>query len=681
MKKSKLILTILILIPLISTFLYSQEVEKSIETQDSLELKPYYGINFGYNYNFHSTDFRSLPGVPSCCPQYKSGSGSGYYIGAIFDYPINYIMQVTAKLNYTQINGKFTVYEQTPVLIDGKEETGEFEHYVDSKFSLIGLEPLFTYKPLTDLGIHAGFRFGFLTTANYYQIEKISKPADRGTFIDGRTYRNQSSGSILDSANSLLTALKIGVSYKLPFNKQKSLFIVPELFYTYNFTDLIKDRKWQVHQFSLGLSIKYRIPPPPPPPPAPPIAPPDPEIQPVIKSPLFVADVDAIEIDTNKKENKDFTLKIEDFVSYNMRPLLNYIFFDENSSEIPNRYVLFTKEITSKFDLAQLSNLNALETYYFVLNIVGKRLKDNESSTINLVGTNQDYGAEKGNIQLSQERAKAVANYFVNVWGISPDRIKISARNLPDQHSRIDDPQGMQENRRVEITSNDPSITEPVFTIDTMRVINTAEIKFIPKILTEVGVHSWDVAVKQKDKIVLNHKGEGDPPKSISWEINQKTVPKSDEDLAYFMTAMDSVGQITSSKIKRIPISKKSIEMKRRTGQSDKEYEYYSLILFDYGKSDLGREHKKVVDFVKNRINDRSKIFIYGFTDAMGDEEVNKKISDKRAISVLKRLNINSNVVYEGKGESELLYDNSLPEGRFYCRTVTINIETPVKNE
>jgi outer membrane protein OmpA-like peptidoglycan-associated protein len=343
--------------------------------------------------------------------------------------------------------------------------------------------------------------------------------------------------------------------------------------------------------------------------------------------------------------------------------------------------VLFTKEITSKFDLAQLSNLNALETYYFVLNIVGKRLKDNESSTINLVGTNQDYGAEKGNIQLSQERAKAVANYFVNVWGISPDRIKISARNLPDQHSRIDDPQGMQENRRVEITSNDPSITEPVFTIDTMRVINTAEIKFIPKILTEVGVHSWDVAVKQKDKIVLNHKGEGDPPKSISWEINQKTVPKSDEDLAYFMTAMESVGQITSSKIKRIPISKKSIEMKRRTGQSDKEYEYYSLILFDYGKSDLGREHKKVVDFVKNRINDRSKIFIYGFTDAMGDEEVNKKISDKRAISVLKRLNINSNVVYEGKGESELLYDNSLPEGRFYCRTVTINIETPVKNE
>ena len=119
--------------------------------------------------------------------------------------------------------------------------------------------------------------------------------------------------------------------------------------------------------------------------------------------------------------------------------------------------------------------------------------------------------------------------------------------------------------------------------------------------------------------------------------------------------------------------------MKRRTGQSDKEFEYYSLILFDYGKSELGSEHRKVVDFIKQRISQDSKVFIYGFTDSMGDENINRRISDNRAISVLKRLNINSNVTVEGKGESELLYDNDTPEGRFYCRTVTINIETPVK--
>jgi outer membrane protein OmpA-like peptidoglycan-associated protein len=65
----------------------------------------------------------------------------------------------------------------------------------------------------------------------------------------------------------------------------------------------------------------------------------------------------------------------------------------------------------------------------------------------------------------------------------------------------------------------------------------------------------------------------------------------------------------------------------------------------------------------------------------MGEEDLNLKLSDKRAKSVLKRLEISENINYEGKGESELLYDNSLPEGRFYCRTVTIDIETPIKNK
>ncbi|HRS01430.1 MAG TPA: OmpA family protein [Bacteroidota bacterium] len=102
-------------------------------------------------------------------------------------------------------------------------------------------------------------------------------------------------------------------------------------------------------------------------------------------------------------------------------------------------------------------------------------------------------------------------------------------------------------------------------------------------------------------------------------------------------------------------------------------------MLFDFAKSDLNKEHRKVVDFVKSRITDESKVTIYGFTDNIGEENINKKISEKRARAVLKRLNIDNNVVVEGKGESELIYDNSTPEGRFYCRTVTINIETPIK--
>jgi arginase family enzyme len=35
--------------------------------------------------------------------------------------------------------------------------------------------------------------------------------------------------------------------------------------------------------------------------------------------------------------------------------------------------------------------------------------------------------------------------------------------------------------------------------------------------------------------------------------------------------------------------------------------------------------------------------------------------------------------IVKGLGESVLLYDNSQPEGRFYCRTVEIVVETPIE--
>lgn len=670
------IILIILLIPAIS--LLSQP-KTEFGLLDTMELKPMYGIFGGYSMNFHSTDFYNLPGVPSCCPKFSYGQGSGFYFGGLIDYPLNYEMQISARVIFNHFSGKLKSYEETPIILDGKESVGEFEHFLEGKYSHIGIEPMFIYKPIENLYTMGGFSVGLLAKADYYQIEKITKPSDRGTFLDGRSYRNQNQGSILDYANKLQFGIKVGAGYRLPFNKKKTLFAMPEFFYSYYPTNLIQDRIWKLHQLSVGVSFKYRIPPPPPPPPPPPLPPPDPEIPLITKLPFLAVDVDAIEIDTNNRENKNFTIKVEDFVSYNMRPLLAYVFFDENSYEIPSRYVQFDDKNVTNFTTDQLGNLNALETYYYVLNIIGKRLKDNPQATITLVGTNADYGVEKNNKQLSENRAKAVANYFINSWKIDPNRIKISARNLPKENSKINDHLGMQENRRVEIIPDDISIIEPVFTVDTMRILSSSEIKFIPKVISEAGISDFTFVLKQRDKEILKIEDKGKLPSNFSWKITNKNFPKDEADFAYTLFVKDSVGQTLSSPLKKIPITRKSIDMKRRTGQSDREFEYYSLILFDYGKSDLGAEHRKVVDFIKQRVNTDSKVYIFGFTDSMGDDEINRKISDKRAISVLKRLNINTNVTVEGKGETELLYDNGTPEGRFYCRTVTINIETPIK--
>ena len=56
--------------------------------------------------------------------------------------------------------------------------------------------------------------------------------------------------------------------------------------------------------------------------------------------------------------------------------------------------------------------------------------------------------------------------------------------------------------------------------------------------------------------------------------------------------------------------------------------------------------------------------------------------SAARAESV-KAILLSQNPVYEklearGIGPAPTLYDNNLPEGRFYCRTVAVEVKTPV---
>jgi outer membrane protein OmpA-like peptidoglycan-associated protein len=307
-------------------------------------------------------------------------------------------------------------------------------------------------------------------------------------------------------------------------------------------------------------------------------------------------------------------------------------------------------------------------------------MKENLSVKITLVGCNSDIGNEKENKVLSNDRAVNVKNYLTNIWGIAPDRIDIEARNLPQEASKSDTIPGQEENRRVEIIASDEAITKPVMTIDTLRVLSDNNIKFLSDVDSEVGIKNWNFVASQDGKELYQQSGTGQPRDEMLWELRneKKNMPRSATPIDYKLSVVDSVGQSAFAE-KSLPINKLTVNTKRENRTADKEYEYYSLILFSYGKSSLEKEHREVVDFVKNRITDSAKVYITGYSDSMGDEKINQTISERRAKSVASRLRLR-NADVRGLGEQELLYDNSLPEGRFYCRTVQITVETPVKD-
>ena len=75
-----------------------------------------------------------------------------------------------------------------------------------------------------------------------------------------------------------------------------------------------------------------------------------------------------------------------------MRPLLNYIFFDDNSDALPKRYLQLKQDETNKFDEDSLINMGTLQTYYHVLNIIGQRMKAIPEAKIKLTGCNSNTG-------------------------------------------------------------------------------------------------------------------------------------------------------------------------------------------------------------------------------------------------------------------------------------------------
>lgn len=655
--------------------------DKSLNAIDTNDLKPRYGVSSSYDLINHFANFKKFVDVNNCCIGFSNILGNGISFGASYDLPRDYKSEYQIRVDYSYIDGFFKANEEIPVIIDGNTVNGKFEHQLFTTISQINLNPNYSWKPYLDkrLFLHAGLNFSLLMSSYFSQKEVVIDPVDRGTFKEGGRERNYFSGSI-PSAVFFGAGINFGASYELPMSRKKNLFLVPNVRFNYNFTNLA-DVTWNYSALRIGLGVKYRTPATPPPPPPPPSFPPFLDKLPLPQSPpsLSVA-MNIVEIDSNGNTNTNPQIKIEDFVSLNMRPLLNYIFFDENSSKLPNRYNLMTRTEVNNFKLKDLQNYDALSTYYQVLNIIGKRLKD-EPTQITLIGCNANLRDEKGNKELSKNRALTVKEYLTNVWQVPEDDIKVEARNLPEDDSKSDTITSQQENMRVEITCKNENIIKPVITIDTLRQINKTKFQFTPIVNSKLEIKKFNFSIKQGNNTLYTKSGEGKPPNNFEWTLEQDSkniTLNKNQPIIYSFQIEDELGNLADIGKPNIKLEQLTVEKKRLEKQDDKQFEYYSLILFDYGKSSLGKEHKEVVDFVKDRIEDNAKVFIYGYTDAKGEPKINQRISEERAKAVAKRLNL-ANAEVEGVGERSLLYDNYYPEGRFYCRTVRILVEQDVK--
>lgn len=709
--------------------------EESIDTN---AIRPRYGAYFNFNMNDHFADFDTLPGIPSCCPKYEEGFGTGVAFGLLYEFPLEYDLLLGFRAGYASYSGELKKIENEMVMVDGDLYPGKFEHTLDAKLTNIGIEPMLSWNFTRRFFLHGGFRIAYTTTNTYEQLESIVDPETRGFFVDendistGKRERGFSEGN-LEDAVKLQAAFKIGLSYDLAVNHDKTLFITPEVFYAFGISPVVSNLSWHANNFSIGLSMRYS------PIPEIPIIDEFKEVERIdtvfvkeynLEEEKIVLGVGRIESDTlmtapyrrlitNKLYRTDtlFTnisyelnasitavgvdslgneipnpvFKIEEFLTTKMHPLLNYVFFDDNSAVLPKRYKLLSNLEAEHFANYKLKGLGTIDIYYNVLNIVGARMRDYPEATLTIVGCNSDQGDEEKNIGLSKQRAEIVRDYLMEIWELPESSIQIKVRNLPEQYSTpTDQPKKIEENRRVELYSDEFEIMKYVMVTDTLRTVNPPVIRFKPEVSAEAGLKLWDIKVVQDNKILKDFSTSGYvlpkvdmnvDPHDWNMDNDKYVLPEILKNMEYRLHVIDNKYQDFKTAYQTIPVKLITIQKKRENRIMDKVIDRFSLILFDFDKAAIQDKNIQIADLIKGKITENSEVKIEGFTDQTGDDMYNRKLSLDRARATSKALGHPPKTTVEGIGEGILLYGNDLPEGRFYCRTVNVTVETLVSPE
>jgi outer membrane protein OmpA-like peptidoglycan-associated protein len=376
------------------------------------------------------------------------------------------------------------------------------------------------------------------------------------------------------------------------------------------------------------------------------------------------------------------TLTIEELTTIDSSPFLNYIYFAEGSSDIPDSYKLFNNQAdTRAFDERNLKD--TLQKHHQILNILGYRMLKNPEARIRIVGCNSNRGMERGKIDLSRSRAEAVKAYLRYIWGINASRMEVQARNLPEVASAASLAEGKAENQRVEIYSDSAALTDVVKSTYVQAICNTEQIRVSPQIQSGYGIDKWRLKLTGDGKPLGSLEGQGDLASTYSLDVKDIGLEQisSSQSVSADIEGTDLKGEAFKvSGIAAVDFIKREERMAQKQGY--RVQEKYALILFDFNRSDIKAHNREIVDRIVERIKEipTAKVAIIGHTDSIGNQDYNVALSIKRARAAYDQILAggvakSEKITYAGTGPLEPLFDNELPEGRALNRTVTVTLE------
>jgi outer membrane protein OmpA-like peptidoglycan-associated protein len=650
------------------------------------ELRPRYGLFAGVGINMHASSFTQLPNVPSCCPGYGSDVDIVPSVMGVAYWPIASNILLGGRVGYAPLSGTLTRDEATRVMQGGTVVDGTFRHTIKATLNAIALEPSASWNAFDHLFVDAGLRLSYMFAPTYAQAETIVNPANGGTYVDAsgtdtrsRT-RNVYAGDLATS--SIHLALTASLRYEVPLNAENSLLLAPDVGVAYGMTS-IANVDWSVHPFHAGLTLLWQPQTTPEQHLGTPGTAPTPSV-PVLPSTLaaLVPSPKMLDVGLGLYSVRDDggldTLEkivVDETISEQITAMLPMVFFERGSDAVPERYGLQASTPAASFSERSLFGKSALDVYHNIVDIVGSRMREHPRATLTLTGAIMPDSVETAASGLARRRAEHLRDVFVQRWGIDVSRIIVRDRELPEQPSSVKHEDGRAENRRVDLASNDPFILDLLRLEDTLRTVTTPDVVIRPAILSDTTITSWSFTCIADGKLLTAQHGMGQPPASIRIPV---TGGLQGGTVDVVMIADNAGGRHRETEA-HIPVQIQTLASKVQKRQGLKRIDEYGLILFAFGKASLEGPNARILEMIRQRIEPASSVIVRGHADRTGSAEINLRLTQERAEAVGNALGA-PRTDARGMGQKNMIYDNDLPEGRYYNRTVRVRVETPITN-
>jgi outer membrane protein OmpA-like peptidoglycan-associated protein len=660
---------ILLIKSLILSALILTAIEATVNAQDTLYTKPswWFGGAVGANFNFYHGSTQELNSELTVPAVFHKGSGVGLYLAPLLEFHrpdsrLGFMLQA----GYDNRKGSFNEIT-TPCNCPAD---------LSDKLSYITIEPSLRLAPFkSNFYLYAGPRFAF-NMAKSFKYKQGINPDYPDQVADPDV-----TGDFSNMRKSVFS-MQIGAGYDIPLssqNKQTQTVLSPFVsFQPYFGQDPRSIETWNITTLRVGAALKFgrghKIP------------------QPVVAAPVMIVVPDP---EVKFSVNSPMNIEVDRRVSETF-PLRNYVFFDLGSTDIPDRYVLLTKDQVKNFKEDQLEvltpkklsgrSVREMIIYYNVLNILGDRMGKNTSSSVSLAGASME-GIANG-----KAMAESVKRYLVDIFGIDASRISTEGQIKPRIPS--EQPGGTKQltllregDRRVSIASNSPDLlmefqTGPDAPLRPVKITAVQEAPIDSYITFNVdgakeAFSSWSLEIADANGEIQYFGPYTEEKENISGKYILGTQPNGDY-------TVKMIGHTKSGKtvVKEIPV-----HMVLWTQSKDEMGMRFSII-FEFNESKAITIYEKyLTDVVTPQIPVGGTVILHGHTDIIGDEANNKILSLARANEV-KSIILNalakagrSDVKFEvyGFGENQSLapFENNYPEERFYNRTVIIDIIPP----